>query len=286
MLRPFLCWLIGMFLRFLLFLVVKLPKKDRVVGTVIGDNRTRLAKILNFLFPSASTVFPEKLESLPFRFERSGIVLGFNHFSLGEIPRLIALCFKSYQNRDLLFPINDEFYPIFSYSKKYLDAVGIELCPLITPRVYKKLMEFYQDVPDAKREVEARRAKLDREYLNRAAVVLEENGVVLVAPSATRRPTVFGSEEEFLGLKPVPPVFRLLALNFSRLFPNRHHLEFIPVPITPPASFSRGLNLFRKYYFPAFFTPFGLEEAKQKEFDHDFLMFIADQLPRSLSYPS
>ena len=276
--------MLGRILKFVISLVVKLPKNDRHPLTVIGKNRLRIAKIFDFLFPAGTNSIPERSPSFPLFSARHGIILGFNHFSLGEIPRLISICFKSYPTKDLLFPINYEFYLIFERSKKYLDALGIELCPLLTPRVFEKMTERAK-TDDEKREIRKLRSQYDRRYLERTAEVLREDGVVLVAPSATRRKTVFGSEDEFLGLKPVPPVLRLIAMNYSRRFPDQHELEFIPVPIMPPASFGRGLNLFRKYYFPARFIGFTLVSAKQPNFDHDFLAYIANQLSEDFSYP-
>jgi len=273
-----------MILRFLLSLVIRLPKNDRHPLTVIGKNRLRIAKIFDFLFPAETNSFPERPPSFPLFSTGSGIVLGFNHFSLGEIPRLVSICFKSYPTKDLLFPVNFEFYSYLNRSKDYLAALGIELLPILTPRVYQKMIEKAR-TDEEKREIEAKQHKFSRQYLERAIEVLEEGGVVLIAPSRTRQKTVFNSEEEFLGLKPVPPVLRLIAMAFFRKFPDQQ-LDFIPIPIIPPSHFSRGLNLFRKYYFPACFYGFKPIVAKRADFDHGFLSYIASQLPEEFSYPS
>ena len=68
-----------------------------------------------------------------------GLVIGFNHPSLGEILRLIGLVSKYYPNDVYLFPVNLPWYEALCPVLEKMEEAGFYLTPIVTPSTRQKI---------------------------------------------------------------------------------------------------------------------------------------------------
>ena len=196
------------------------------------------------------------------------IVIGFNHPSLGEVCRLVYLGFLNYSNREFLFPVNLPWYESMVAVIPQLKRLNIRICPMITPATEAKLkVRFAGD--DAKlKDIQLLKMIFDHRYIREVRAVAENNGVIFVAPSATRQKEIIGNT--------VNPSMTVLAHLVHK--GNRKAL-FIPTAVFAPKHGNRELNLFRTYYIEPC-EPFESEEVKaltegtDRQFDYAFLKRI------------
>lgn len=219
----------------------------------------------------------------------SGLILGFNHPSLGEILRLIAFVAKNYPYKNYLFPVTLAWYEVLIPVVKPLEEIGYTITPIITPSARKALLKGCSE--EERKTIELIGTKFNKVYLNLCVKFSLTHNIILVAPSATRQRTIFRTDEELNKLEKIEPsTMSLLALTLSR--EKYVNVRFIPIAVKPPRGFSKGLNLKKSYCF-GFSEPFTIEEAiklsKQRYgnfkghlFDYEFLaritrkMFILD----------
>jgi len=174
-----------------------------------------------------------------------GLVFGFNHPTLGEIIRLIDICMTEYPKRSYLFPVNIAWYEELAPIGTRMEALGIHIVPIITPSTREKIRKRSSDENMA--IIDKIAAGFNSQYGVYCEKFIRENNIVLVAPSATRKATVFSSTEEMSGTKSVKPqtmTFIALSLIHSGAIEN---CCFLPIAVIPPEKASRSINLFRKY---------------------------------------
>lgn len=224
------------------------------------DLRKRAASVIRIAAPA------KLLGKLPYSDDT--IVIGFNHPSLGEVCRLVYLGFRRYRDREFLFPVNLPWYESMVPVIPQLKRLGIRITPMITPATEAKLkVKFAGD--DAKlKDVQLLKMIFDHKYIREVKAVSENNGIIFVAPSATRQKEIIGNT--------VNPSMTVLAHLVHK---GDRNALFVPVSVFAPKHGNRELNLFRSYYIEPC-EPFSSEEVKaltsgrDREFDYTFLRRI------------
>jgi len=218
--------------------------------------------------------------------KKQGLVIGFNHPSLGEIARILMMKIDVMGDKPMYFPVNLPWYESLAPNFDRIRRLGIVITPTITPSTWHKL-----NLKEGTALYEAGN-RLKREfrdiYTDLSIKAMKEGGVIFVAPSATRQATVFKTEEAFKKEEEIIPTMSMLAL---KLYADpKVKCEFLPLAILPPKDYKRGLNFYKNYrlipgeamtadyirekYFKS-------EHPKRLEgFDWDFHKRIADQLPQ------
>ena len=188
-----------------------------------------------------------------------GLVIGFNHPSLGEIIRLMAVCMLGFTPKSYLFPVNIVWFEALAPITNRLSKYGFTLMPVITPSAKATLLEHCTN--DEQRNLVERLATgFSQAYAAKATEFIRDKQVVLVAPSARRRYHIFPSKEAKEGDKMITP--QTMTLLVASLMRRRLDYVILPVAVIPPLTKSRGLNILRKYqFFPCeIFKPSDAEE--------------------------
>ena len=198
------------------------------------------------------------------------VVIGFNHPSLGEIFRLIGVCFAIYEDKEFLFPVNIPWYENLVPIIPQLKRMGITIVPMITPKTEAKLVARNSDNEDVLATIRNIKVAFERNYIRTAKSVASRNGVIVVAPSATRQAEVIGEH--------IHPTMTLLAHTILKGDDAR--AMFLPVAVLEPPVNDRKFNPF-KYYGIRPCKPFYTEEVKalthrSRDFDYIFLKRIDD----------
>lgn len=256
------------------------PKNDETKHNQAA--RKKLVKVLSKIAPGSYKGMPKD--------SNNGLVVGFNHPSLGEIGRILAMKIDIMGDKPMYFPVNLPWYEALAPNYDRIRRLGIIITPTITPATWKKM-----NLKEGTKLYEAgKRLKHDfREIYTRLSHdALLQGGVVFVAPSATRQATVFKNEKVFKKEEEVIPTMSMLALKLYS-DPNMK-CDFLPMAIIPPKNYKRGLNLRKKYrlipgkpmtadYIRK--TYFKTQNPKRLEgFDYDFHQRIAELLPKNFWY--
>ncbi len=207
----------------------KTIRHDRLVAN-------RLARLLGWAAPvDMRGAIPQRTQSL---------VVGFNHPSLGEIIRFLHVCLAQSGTRANLFPVNLPWFEALMPVVDKLERIGIYLVPIITPSTFVK-MQALTSAEDMQ-VIEQIRKSFSMHYLNQCVEFAKKSSVIWVAPSATRRATVFRTEAEYLNLeRPEPPAMSLIATSLMRS--GVTDCEFLACGVIPPPNYDRGLNLLKRY---------------------------------------
>lgn len=246
-------------------------------------------KVRQNLLKTFGKLTPSTYKNLP-PLHGKGLVVGFNHPSLGEIPRLIAMKIATMEDSLICFPVNLPWYEALAPNYNHLYRLGIVITPTITPSTWRKIglkegSKLYEDGQRLKKDFKNIYTKLSSE-------IIQSGGVIFVAPSATRQATVFQTEEAYNGTEDIIPTMSVLAIKL--LSNPKATCDFLPLSVLPPQGYSRGLNLGKKYQLiPG--NPMSAQEIRQKYFttknpkhlegfDHEFHQRIAANLPRDFWY--
>ncbi len=244
-----------------------------------GKNlRDQIAAVLNWGAPSKVRGFFPRIQK--------GIVFGFNHPTLGEIIRLIAVCLMEYPNRKYLFPVNLAWYEELAPVADRMEVFGLYIVPTITPATREKMSKI---LDEEKMKVVDRLAKdFNFDYLSACSEFIADNQIVMIAPSATRKATVFDSFPQYQGYEKIDPAtMSLIAMSLERS-KQLENCVFVPIAIIPPRKYNRRLNLFKTYTIsPCALIP--AETVKhyiktkdrttnQRKFEHYFLVMLSEEL--------
>ena len=256
------------------------PKNNPTQHAV--NARKKLVKIL-------SKVAPGKYEGFPKDSEK-GLVVGFNHPSLGEIARILLMKIDVMGDKPMLFPVNLPWYEALSTFYDKIKLLGVTITPTITPSTWGKLgleedTELYKAAEKVKR-------KFRDMYTDLSHETIKDGGVIFVAPSATRQSTVFKSKAVYEKKKPVIPTLSILAM---RLYKDPEmNCDFLPMGVLPPTGYKKGLNFLKTYeLIPGEIMTakeirkkyFKTKEPKKLDgFDYDFHQRIAAVLPKDMWY--
>ena len=243
--------------------------------------RAKLVRKLKKLTPGEYEGFPHD--------SKNGLVIGFNHPSLGEIARILMMKMDVMGEKPMLFPVNLPWYEALANDYDRILKLGIIITPTITPSTWKKInlekdTPLYENGSRIKREFRDLYTKLSHD-------TLKEGGVIFVAPSATRQKTVFKTKAVYDKKEPIIPTMSVLALDLFK--DPKINCDFLPMAILPAENYKKGLNFFKLYeLIPG--EVFTADEIRKKyykknvdklpEFDWDFHKRIADKLPKKMWY--
>ena len=244
--------------------------------------RRKLVKLFNRLAPGDYSKMPHE--------QKNGLVIGFNHPSLGEIPRIMAMKADIMGDKPMYFPVNLPWYEALAPNYENIKRLGIIITPTITPMTWAKLKlkegtEIYDTANRLKHEFRDIYTDLSHE-------AMLEGGVIFVAPSATRQATVFKNKATY---DKKEPCIRTMSVLAKRLYADpKMQCDFLPMAVLPPEKYNRGLNLFKKYtllpgkvmtasYIRKKYFKKG-EMVKTEEFDWEFHERLAEPLPKQFWY--
>ena len=256
------------------------PKNDPTKH--VKAARRKLVKVLSKITPGSYDGMPKDSEN--------GIVIGFNHPSLGEIARIMTMKVDIMGDKPMYFPVNLPWYEALATNFDRIKKLGIIITPTITPSTWKKMnlkegSDLYESANRLKKEFRDI-------YTNLSHDAMLYGGVIFVAPSATRQATVFKNKAEYEKEEPIIPTMSMLAL---KLYSDPEmNCDFLPMAVLPPEGFKRGLNFGKKYKL----IPGKVMTAKEirkkyfktknpeklEGFDWDFHKRIADELPKKFWY--
>ncbi len=256
------------------------PKNDPEAHS--KNARAKLVKRLAKITPGDYKGFPHDSEQ--------GIVIGFNHPSLGEVARILMMKMDVMGDKPMLFPVNLPWYEALAPDYDRIKKLGIIITPTITPSTWKRInlekgSELYELGNKFKREFRDLYTKLSHD-------AIKNGGVIFVAPSATRQATVFKTKDVYNKKEPIIPTMSVLALELYK--DPEMDCGFLPMAILPPENYKRGLNFRKKYSL----IPGEIMTAKEirkkyfktknpeklEGFDYDFHMRIAEKLPKKFWY--
>lgn len=244
--------------------------------------RKKLVKVLSKLTPGSYVGMPKD--------NKDGLVVGFNHPSLGEIARILTMKIDVMGDSLMYFPVNLPWYEALAPNVERISRLGIIITPTITPATWSKM-----DLKEGTMLYEIGN-RLKREFRDIYTTIshdgIKKGGVVFVAPSATRQATVFKTEEVYKKEEDIIPTMSMLAL---KLYSDPEmNCSFLPLAVLPPEDYSRGLNFRKKYrLIPGEMMTakqirkkyFKTENPKRLEgFDYDFHLKIAEKLPKKYWY--
>ena len=247
--------------------------------------RKKLVKVLSKLAPGDYKGFPKDTER--------GLVVGFNHPSLGEIGRIMMMKVDVMGESEMLFPVNLPWYEALAPFYDKIKMLGIIITPTITPATWTKMEQLGLKKGSAMYEAANRIKHEFRDmYTDLSHETIKNGGVIFVAPSATRQATVFKTPAVYNGEEPIIPTMSLLALRLYR--DPAMQCDFLPMAVLPPENYKRGLNLRKRYKL----IPGEIMTAKEirkkyfgdktpdklEGFDYEFHKRIADKLPKSFWY--
>ena len=256
------------------------PKKDPIVHN--QNARKKLVKVLSKITPGDYKGMPKD--------NPKGLVVGFNHPSLGEIARILTMKIDLMGEKPMYFPVNLPWYESLAPNYDRIKRLGIIITPTITPATWSKMnlkegTVLYNEGNRLKREFRNLYTKISHDGL-------KDGGVVFVAPSATRQATVFKNEAVYKKEEDIIPTMSMLAL---KLYSDPEmDCDFMPIAVLPPKGYKRGLNFGKKYRLipgkkmtAAEIRRKYIKEPEVKRldgFDWEFHKRIADELPKSFWY--
>lgn len=244
--------------------------------------RKKLVKVLSKVTPGSYKGMPKD--------SQNGLVIGFNHPSLGEIARILVMKIDIMGDKPMYFPVNLPWYEALAPNYEKIKRLGIILTPTITPSTWRK-MKLKEGTWQYEQGERLKREFRDI-YTNLSHEAVKNGGVIFVAPSATRQETVFKTEQESEGEEAIIPTMSLLAV---KLYSDpQMKCDFLPMAVLPPKEFNRGLNFRKKYQLiPGEIMTadyirkkyFKNKNVKRLEgFDLEFHQRIADKLPKRFWY--
>ena len=244
--------------------------------------RKKLVKVFSKIAPGSYSGMPKDNEN--------GLVVGFNHPSLGEIGRILMMKIDIMGDKPMYFPVNLPWYEALAPNFDRIRRLGIIITPTITPSTWKKMnlkegTVLYKAGERIKKEFRDIYTDLSRE-------AMRNGGVIFVAPSATRQATVFKSQEAYEAKEEIIPTMSMLAL---KLYSDPEiNCDFLPLAILPPKNYKRGLNMRKKYRLipgeimtASYIRKKYFKEKNPKRlegFDYEFHQRIADKLPKEFWY--
>ncbi len=223
---------------------------------------------------------------------KNGLVVGFNHPSLGEIARILTMKIDKMGGRTMLFPVNLPWYEALCTYYDKIKLLGIVITPTITPSTWNKLglkegTNLYNNATRIKHEFR-------EAYTRESHDIVKNGGVIFVAPSATRQAKVFKTPAVYRKEEDIIPTMAVLALRLLR--DPEMNCDFLPMGVLPPKRHGRGLNLYKKYRLipgelmtadeirTKYFNKDGSAPERLEGFDWDFHKRIADTLPKEFWY--
>lgn len=256
------------------------PKKDPKKHT--RSAQKKLVKLLSRLAPAEYTGMPKST--------KNGLVVGFNHPSLGEIGRIMLMKADIMGDSLTCFPVNLPWYEALAPNYDRIKRLGFIITPTITPATWKKMnLKEGSTLHESGNRLKHEFRNI---YTDMSHEILKDGGVIFVAPSATRQATVFKNKDVYDKKEEIIPTMAMLA---KKLYADPEmKCDFLPMAVLPPKDYKRSLNLKKKYklipgeimtadeirkkYFKT------KNPEKLEGFDWEFHKRIADKLPKKFWY--
>ncbi len=236
-------WLTGLICRLIVFLTGLHGAVKRAGPNSLKMNAKPKRKTARFL----SAMTPVDLYGV-FPHPHCGMVVGFNHPSLGEILRMIYVCVVEYRYQPNLFPVNLPWYEALMPIVHDLEALGIYIMPIITPSTREKMAKKADS--NIMELVDILSKGFNYLCLQKCVDFIREGDNVWLAPSATRQASVFKTIEMFRGEEAIKPQTMTL-LATALMLAKIEECVFLPIAVVPPLKNGRGLNLLRTYRIKA-----------------------------------
>ncbi|MBR3164382.1 hypothetical protein IKF15_03750 [Candidatus Saccharibacteria bacterium] len=177
---------------------------------------------------------------------KNGLVIGFNHPSLGEVLRIIAICCKKFPRQRYLFPVTISYYEALLPMKERCEQMGFFMAPIVTPKMSEI---FLNSSPEHTQEIERLRSSLNSHYLQKCCDFIENGDIVVLAPSAQRQETVFNSLDEMTKRKMIEPATMSLLATALRRKLSRGDYSLVSLAVKKPQYGGKGMNFGRCYDF-------------------------------------
>lgn len=241
------------------------------------------------LIKTLSKILPGEYEGFP-KDRKEGLVVGFNHPSLGEIARILMMKMDVMGKNPMLFPVNLPWYEALAPDYDKIKMLGIIITPMITPSTWNKLnLKEGTEICEAANRLKKEFRDM---YTDLSHEAIKNGGVIFVAPSATRQATVFKNKATYDKEEEVIPTMSVLALRLYR--DPEMNCDFLPMAVLPPKNYKKGLNFGKKIklipgemmtakYIREKYFGQGVPE-KMEGFDYEFHQRIADKLPMDFWY--
>lgn len=245
--------------------------------------RAKLVRKLRKITPGSYGDFPHD--------PKNGLVIGFNHPSLGEIARILLMKMDVMGDKPMLFPVNLPWYEALVTDYDKIRQLGIIITPTITPSTWNKMniekeSELYEVGKRIKRDFKDLYTTLSHDNV-------KNGGVIFVAPSATRQKTVFLNKDVYDKKVAIIPTMSVLALELYK--DKDMKCDFLPMAVLPPENYKKNLNFYKKYkLIPGeVITADTIRKKyiknrknidKLEDFDYDFHLKIAEKLPKKFWY--
>lgn len=215
--------------------IVRLSKL-KAKGKSRGSQQKALCKILSRIAPYESPALAQDVAP-------AGLIIAFNHPSLGEILRLIEFCLDNYPERQMLFPVTIAWFEALAPNYAWLQSIGIRITPTVTPKAIEEMLEVNPGLGDMARDIAS---KLNGFYQSQSHDFIASGDILLVAPTATRNFHLFECKAQERGdVEIKPETLSLIAISLSR--DKELQYTLMPLAVVPPEMYSAGLNLFEKY---------------------------------------
>lgn len=257
------------------------PKSDH--DKHIASARRKIVRVLKRIAPGDYSGMPNNT--------KQGLVIGFNHPTLGEIMRFAMMKIDLMGDKPMYFPVNLPWYEALAPNYERLKELGIVVTPTITPSTWNK-MGLSEGTPEYTAAKRIKKEFRDM-YTSISHDGLKAGGVVFVAPSATRQATVYKNKATYDGKEEIIPTMSMLAL---KLYADPEmNCDFLPVAVIPGEGSKRGLNFFKHYrlvpgeimtakYIRKKYLRGKKPPTRLEGFDRDFHQRIADKLPKKYWY--
>lgn len=236
--------------------------------------RSMLAKLLNFFTPVElhGRIRTDK-----------PLFVFFNHPSIGEIPRILQLILRTGQ--DCAFPVSLRWFEIVAPCYERLTSLGIKLMPVVTPHLQRDFLQLENHDPAIVQAFQHLKSVLDRHYLSVCQETCQTGGIIPIALSAGREPTVFASVAAANGQAKLTPTASLLVKKLANCSGD---YQLMALAIRPPRE-GAGLMLFRKYkfYVQGFYSKALVSRIypNLRKIDYILAKDISQVLPKNLCYP-
>lgn len=258
------------------------PKKD--TSRHAENAQKKLVRVLSRITPGEYEGFTEG--------SKNGLVVGFNHPSLGEIARILTMKIDKMGSRTMLFPVNLPWYEALCKYYDKIKLLGIVITPTITPSTWNKL--GFKEGTSLHDNATRIKHEFREAYTRESHDIIKNGGVIFVAPSATRQAKVFKTPAVYRKEEDIIPTMAVLALRLLK--DPETNCDFLPMGVLPPKKHGRGLNLYKKYKLISgemmtadeirakYFNKDGSAPERLEGFDWDFHKRIADTLPKEFWY--
>lgn len=217
----------------------------------VTRRRRHLLDFAQRLFPYEVTSYADQetqalLDSPP---DGKGCLLYFNHPSLTEALAALALPDKipALRQKKILAPVNLPWFECLAKWQPDLEELGFILTPLISPSCHEKMRNLITD-EKTRDQIGALKRHFESYFQQQAFQLLQEGGLVTIAPSASRAQHIFPKPPEETDPRTLPVTMSVFMAQAKRK-KILDQFRLLPVGVNINHGQPRELNLFKKYTY-------------------------------------